>query len=118
MRGDTERSIVICAIALKRYLLRHRKFPSSLELLVPEFVSSVPVDYMDGGPLKYRLNSDGSFTLYSVGDDGKDDGGDAELSPGKSSTRNLWDRKDFVWPAPASPEEVAAYRRAMQRGAF
>jgi hypothetical protein len=111
MRAETERSLVICAVALKRYSLRHGAPPGSLDSLVPEFVSSVPVDYMDGKPLKYRLNGDKTFVLYSVGEDGKDDGGDTALMPDKTSLRDLWDRKDFVWPAPATPEEVEAYRK-------
>jgi hypothetical protein len=111
MRAETERSMVICAVALKRFSLRHGAPPGSLDSLVPEFVSSVPVDYMDGKPLKYRLNADKTFVLYSVGEDGKDDGGDTALVPGKAGLRNLWGRKDFVWPAPALPEEIEAYRR-------
>lgn len=66
---------------------------------------------MDGEPLKYRLNPDGSFTLYSVGEDGQDDGGDVSLLPDKTSSRILWNRKDFVWPAPAHPEEVETFRK-------
>jgi len=111
MQAETERSIVLCAIALKRYLLRRGKYPASLDALVPKLISSWPVDYMDGKPTKYRLNSDGSFTLYSVGVDGNDDGGDASLPPEKPKSRNLWNRKDFIWPAPATPEEVQEYRR-------
>ena len=111
MRAETERSLAICAVALKRYSLRHGAPPESLDSLVPEFVSSVPVDYMDGKPLRYRLNADKTFMLYSVGEDGKDDGGDTALMPDKTSLRDLWDRKDFVWPAPAAPEEVEAYRK-------
>ena len=110
-RAETTRSIVLCAIALKRYSLRHGQLAPSLDALVPEFLSSVPIDYMDGKPMKYRVNADGSFTLYSVGADGKDDGGDASMLPEKSNSRNLWDRKDFIWPAPALPEEVEAYRK-------
>ncbi len=70
---------------------------------------------MDGQPIKYRLNGDGTFALYSVGDDGRDDGGDLSLQPEKTRLRVLWDRKDYVWPAPATPEEVAEYRRQAGR---
>jgi hypothetical protein len=115
MRAETERSITICAIALKRYSLRHGKAPASLDALVPEFLSSVPTDYMDSKPMKYHLNSDGSFTLYSVGIDGKDDGGDASLPPEKKASQNLWDRRDFIWPSPALPEEIEAYREKAAR---
>ena len=115
MHAETERSMTVCAIALKRHSLRHGKHPASLAALVPEFISSVPVDYMDGQPMKYHLNADGSFTLYSVGDDGKDDGGDAALPPEKKDSNNLWNRKDFIWPAPASPDEVIAWRKEAAR---
>ena len=109
-RGEIDRSLALCAIGLKRYSLRHGRLPENLTALVPEFLSAIPVDYMDGQPIKYRLNADGSFTLYSVGEDGKDDGGDVSLPEG-SKSRDLWRRRDYVWPAPATPEEVAEYRR-------
>ena len=111
MKAETERSIATCAIALKRYSILHGKSPTSLDSLVTEFLPSLPVDYMDGKPLKYRRNADGGFTLYSVGEDGKDDGGDASLLPDKTGSRNRWSRKDFIWPAPALPEEVEVWRR-------
>jgi len=113
MRAETERSLVICAVALKRYSLRHGSPPASLDALVPEFLSSVPIDYMDGKPIKYRLDAGGAFVLYSVGADGKDDGGNLALLPDKTNRHNLWDRKDWVWPAPAQPDEIRAYRREL-----
>jgi hypothetical protein len=104
MRVETERSLVLCAIALKRYSLKYHKPPASLEALVPEFLPTVPVDYMDGKPVRYRLKAEGNFLLYSVGADGEDDGGDTRLSAGKTNARVYWDRRDFVWPMPtASP---------------
>jgi len=111
MRAETERSLTVCAIALKRYSLRYGKSPASLDSLVPEFLSSVPTDYMDGKPMKYHLNADGGFTLYSVGEDGKDDGGDTSMFPNKVHVRVLWERRDFVWPSPALPDEIEAYRQ-------
>lgn len=109
-RAELDRSLAIAAIALKRNSLRYGKFPATLAALVPEFITSVPVDYMDGQSIRYRLNSDGSFTLYSVGKDGKDDGGDLTPPAGLKS-KDLWRRRDYVWPAPASAEEVEEYRR-------
>jgi hypothetical protein len=44
LRAETDRSMTLCAIALKRYSLKHGKLPASLDALVPEFVSAVPVD--------------------------------------------------------------------------
>jgi hypothetical protein len=59
---------------------------------VPEFLEAVPIDHMSGLPLHYRITGDKEFLLYSVGEDGVDDGGDA--TPGKS----FWDGHDAVWP--------------------
>lgn len=111
LRAETERSLILSAIALKRHKLRHGNHPKSLGALVPEFLPAVPADYLDGKPISYRRNDDGRYTLYSVGEDGKDDGGDSSLLPDVESSRDPWQRRDFVWPAPATPEEIAAYRK-------
>jgi hypothetical protein len=110
MRAETDRSLTLCAIGLKRYSLRHGELPATIEQLVPEFLATLPIDYMDGKPVKYRLNPDGSFTLYSVGEDGKDGGGDL-TPPAGSRSKDMWGRRDCVWPAPALPEEIEAYRK-------
>jgi hypothetical protein len=70
---------------------------------------------MDGRPIKYHLEAGGDLALYSVGEDGKDDGGDSTLLPDKTTRRNLWDRKDYVWPKPARPDEIKAYRNGSLR---
>jgi hypothetical protein len=99
VNAETERQMTLAAIALMRCQLRHGKLPSSLEALVPEFLAAVPWDYMSARPFCYRLKEDGSYGLYSVGLDGKDDGGDPTPRPG--STPGLWEGRDAVWPSPA-----------------
>jgi hypothetical protein len=108
MRAETERSLVMAALALKRYQVRHGALPQSLSELVPEFLPAEPVDYMDGHPLRFRVQPEIGFLLYSVGEDGHDDGGDASLLPGKTS-RVTWNRKDAVWPSPATEAELEAF---------
>ena len=109
-RAQTDRSTVLCAIALQRHFLRYEKYPESLHRLVPEFLPSVPFDYFDGKPMKYFLNTDGTFKLYSVGEDGEDNHGDSSLANSRTGGRSIWDRKDAIWPAPATKEEIAAFR--------
>jgi hypothetical protein len=116
MRAETERSLILCAVALKRYSMKEGKFPASLDSLVPAFLQMVPVDYMDGKAVKYHPGATNTFILYSVGEDLQDNGGDTTLSAEKKNLKNLWDRKDFVWPAPASPDEVEAYRKESAKG--
>lgn len=114
MKAETDRSLTLCGIALKRHFLRHGKYPASLEALVPEFLPAVPIDYMDGKPIKYQLEDNDTFILYSVGEDGQDHGGDLSLPDG-SRNRDLWRRRDYVWPAPATPEDVVAWREEAHR---
>jgi hypothetical protein len=97
----TLKEMVISIIAIKRYELREGKSPSSLAALLPDFLDATPRDFMDGQPLRYRLNSDGSFALYSVGKDGHDDGGDP--MPEATTTTSdgdtaPWNGRDWVWP--------------------
>ena len=83
---------------------------SQLSELVPEILPSAPIDPMDGKPLRYRRNADGTFLLYSVGADGKDDGGDAR--PQKNDSKpQLMNARDIVWPQRASPEEIEDYEK-------
>jgi hypothetical protein len=98
--------MTIAAIALKRYQLRTGKYPTDLSALVPEFLPEKPHDWMNGEPLRYRLNADGTFTLYSVGENGMDDGGDPNPTQGKRLI-TIWDGRDAVWPTAAPPESGA-----------
>jgi len=84
-RTETMRRLAITAIAIQRYRLRNGKPPENLAALLPEFLSEVPIDPMSGKPFCYHANAAGNFVLYSVGEDGKDDGGSAGA--------------DILWPA-------------------
>ncbi|MBA4146810.1 MAG: hypothetical protein H0X66_01760 [Verrucomicrobia bacterium] len=101
VRNETSRRLTVTAIALKRYQTSKGRLPSDLNALIPEFITAVPIDCMDGKPLKYKLNPDGTFLLYSIGENGKDDGGDP-TSETTGTTHDLWSGRDAVWPKPAS----------------
>ncbi len=61
-------------IACKIFKNRHGKFPEQLSQLVPDILSEIPTDPFSGKPLIYRRTPSG-FIVYSVGSNGKDDGG-------------------------------------------
>jgi hypothetical protein len=85
------------ACALERYRLAHGQYPESLMSLAPQFIAVVPDDVIDGGELMYRRTDNDRFVLYSIGWNGKDDGGEIAL------TRNRWlnDKEgDWVWNYP------------------
>jgi len=113
VRYETLREMAITAIALKRFHLHTGTFPASLSLLVPEFLPELPHDWMDGKPLRYKLNGNGSFTLYSVGDNGVDDGGAPNPSPVSWYLDN-WGDRDEVWPVAATREEIEARDKARE----
>ena len=127
-QAETARRLLITAIALKRYNLRPGKWPETLEELVPDFLEQVPLDFMDGKPLRYRPAPEGRFLLYSVGEDGKDDGGNPAPVPSQSpgaipiglhaySTPAIdWLKtRDIVWPQPASPQQIQEYQNGQKK---
>jgi hypothetical protein len=105
---ETARRLLVTVLALKRYHLQHGAYPANLNELVPNYLKQVPMDFMDGKPLRYRLRPDGDFLLYSVGEDGEDNGGDA--SPVENGIIKNWlNARDAVWPRAATAAEVAEY---------
>jgi hypothetical protein len=113
MQFETLRQMTLAAIALKRFELRYGCFPADLRALIPEFLSDLPRDYMTDQPIRYRASPGETFILYSVGNNGRDDGGDStmDITPGFLNPYSLrfWDRRDAVWPVAASPEDIEAY---------
>jgi hypothetical protein len=69
--------VVKTLVAVERHRLAHAGLPETLDQLVPDYLAEVPVDPFDGRPLRYRRTDQG-FVVYSVGEDGKDDGGKQE----------------------------------------
>lgn len=113
-----QRELTLAAIALNRYELRNAKLPADLDSLTPEFLAQTPRDSMDGKKLRYRADRSGAFTLYSVGDDGVDDGGDPNPSkPRKPMYYSIWDGRDAVWPRAATPQEVEEWDSQRASGA-
>lgn len=106
MQFETQRQMTVTAIALERYKLAHERFPEQLDKLIPQYLSELPQDYMDGKPLRYRRTGDGSFLLYSVGEDGVNNGGDPN-PPQRKTFYQMWDGRDAVWPQPAPLDDAA-----------
>lgn len=111
--AEAQRRIVIAALALERYHARYGTYPQALSALAPDFLRKLPVDFMDGQPLRYRLTGDGHFILYSVGLGCTDNGA---RWPPRERTGLFGDRLDrlitsaIVWPLPASLAAVEAVR--------
>lgn len=74
-RSASQRDLADAAIAAERFRRQHGKWPDKLEQLVPDFLPAAPVDPFNNQPLKL-IATPVEFKVYSVGQDGKDDGGD------------------------------------------
>ncbi len=72
-------------LAAERYRLDRGDWPETLNDLVPEYVKSVPTDYFSGQPLRY-VRDDQGVSIYTIGDDGVDNGGDIMQKAGHRPT--------------------------------
>jgi hypothetical protein len=100
---------VIAAIAVERYRLANGRWPESLQELSPNLLNTGPLGPFDGAPLRYRRVADG-VVIYTVGNDGTDDGGNLNRAGGPAKGTDLgcqlWDvkhRGQPPKPAPAAP---------------
>ena len=75
------------AVGCERFRLAHGRWPDALP-------DPVPSDPYTGRPLRFMRHADG-LTVYSVGPDRQDDGGDLRPHPGHPSRQDvgfrLWD---------------------------
>ncbi|OHB73365.1 MAG: hypothetical protein A2Z25_20935 [Planctomycetes bacterium RBG_16_55_9] len=69
-------------LALQRYRLAIGALPDTLKELVPAYLDAVPIDPFDGNELRYKKRGAG-FVVYSLGEDGSDDGGAEQLPRSK-----------------------------------
>lgn len=101
MVSQTMVNEAMLACALERYRLAHGAYPESLRELVPDFMSKIPVDLVNGEPLRFHRSAEGRFVLYSIGYDNVDEGG--KPSPRYANGRGIpnahpdWRQGDWVW---------------------
>jgi hypothetical protein len=62
------------AFALAAFQRDNGKYPDKLDALAPKYLKAIPLDLFSGKPLVYQPK-DGGYLLYSVGPNGKDEGG-------------------------------------------
>jgi len=106
-----KRRLTAIALAIRLYVVDNGVRPESLEALVPEYLPTLPADPFrtDGASMGYRPNAD-EPVLYSVGEDGVDNGGrknlraDGRLDRGRSDLLFYLDGKKRVEAdAPSQP---------------
>jgi hypothetical protein len=81
------------AYAVRAYCLEHHEPPRNAESLVPDYLSATPEDPYDGKLMKLTA-TDNAVSVYSVGENGVDDGGAPHLID--SQGRIYTDQQDCV----------------------
>ncbi|HTH47062.1 MAG TPA: hypothetical protein VMB21_06095 [Candidatus Limnocylindria bacterium] len=100
-RAQTLAQMAIIACALERHRLAHGTYPATLGELAPAYLTTVPTDWMSGDPFHYQRTEDGWFRLWSVGPNGKDDGGIYHRDTKAQRKEDL----DWPWPSPVPSRE-------------
>ncbi|MBX7165610.1 MAG: hypothetical protein K1X74_04615 [Pirellulales bacterium] len=101
-RATAERDGLFVVLAACEWMNEHGgAMPESLEELAPEYLSEVPSDPYTGAPLRLKA-TDEEWTVYSVGENGRDDGGSAQ---GDASNRML-DIPTTLRFVPAQPTDA------------
>ncbi len=77
-------------LAAQRFRLACGCLPDTLGPLVPDYLAAIPPDPFDGAPLRYQRLEQG-FMVYSVGEDGRDDGGKREPPRGNRKPDESFD---------------------------
>ncbi len=101
-RGQTMNYLSRIVCALERHRLAHGSYPETLDALVPAFLPKPLLDPMNAKPFQYHRTDDGWFVLYSVGEDGKDDGG---VFRAQAKGPIL----DWPWPVPTRADEGSLF---------
>jgi hypothetical protein len=101
-RALTDRRVAVLALAMTLYRPDHGgSWPSSLDELVPAYLPSLPHDpfSMDNSPLRYKRDAAGGPIIYSVHENGIDDGGSEqpERRGPKNQSHFRWDELDAVY---------------------
>jgi hypothetical protein len=94
-RGLADSRLAATTLALRAYATAHDgRLPAMLNELVPTYLKVLPIDPFspEGAPLRY-LPQDPDPRLYSLGENGKDDGGSDR---GRFAKSRRWERDDAV----------------------
>jgi hypothetical protein len=97
-RRQARERMTLLAFALAGYRADHREYPKTLAELVPAYIDALPKDPFSDGKLHYK-SENGGYLLYSVGENGKDDGGRrADWVRGQPPSQD-WDDISIQTPA-------------------
>lgn len=73
--GNARMDCALAAFSAERFRMATGRYPATLDELVPDYLPAVPRDPFNGRPVRMVATAEG-MTIYSVGENETDDGGD------------------------------------------
>jgi hypothetical protein len=100
--------LLILELAIRAYRSHHAAPPASLSEVAPAYIEQIPVDPFDpaGGLLRYVRNGD-AYIVYSLGQDGRDNGGQSDRDE-NGAFKETGDLRLDVYLAPVPPTSTSA----------
>jgi len=74
LANNCQHDLLLISLALRAYALDHGRYPTGLRALVSAYLKILPPDPFANQSFRYQLHGK-SYQLYSIGPDGRDDGG-------------------------------------------
>ena len=87
--------LLLLQLALRAYRLEQGQYPPTLNALVPNYLKTVPADPFGAGEAMRYKRSGQTYVLWSIGPDGKDDGG-TPIPPKRKATRRYAGERPFT----------------------
>lgn len=96
-KSECRRVVLQLQVGLRQFQIEKGSFPQTLEALVPGYLPVIPTDPFDGQPLRYDPERK---LIYSVGENGTDEGGSDILLKGGDKdpvSKKRWNAEDVVY---------------------
>lgn len=108
-----ERDALSAIIAIERYRRDHEQLPETLDVLVPDYLDALPLDWYADAPFGYRVDGD-AYRLYSVNSNRRDDGRPGDTQRWESE----WELDDYDFTAPRPPSDSENYVESDRKNAY
>ena len=96
-QNETSANMTRIVFSLAHHRAEHGIYPMSLDELVPSAIEKLPMDVYSDHPYRYKRTADG-FCLYSVGEDGVDNGGTGNgVYKMEPTDEDISDKDVVVW---------------------
>ncbi len=92
IKSEIWKTLSVTGLAIAEYAATNGRYPDSLKELLPDYLDEIPIDPYSDQPMLYQQSSN-TFMIYSVGENGIDDGG--RTAEDRTESEETWDDLRF-----------------------